>query len=186
MLPCLRLDISCPNARVIIIGGDAISYGRRPEQGANWRERMLAEVGSRLDLDRVTFVGWLPYEQYLAVLQISAAKRQGFGPVWKAIADAHASAYRKMPTPVLTRLVLEAVQHQAPKRAGTFRPKLRYAHQGGMNPPLVIVHGNSLEHVTDAYKRFLEGRIRDHFKLSGTPLRIEMRSSKNPFVERRG
>jgi hypothetical protein len=105
----------------------------------------------------------------------------GLGPVWKAIADAHASATRKMSTPVLTRLLLDAVEHQAPQRAGMFRPKLRYAHQGGMNPPIVVVHGNSLEHVTDAYKRFLEGRIRDHFKLTGTPLRIEMRSGKNPF-----
>ena len=98
--------------------------------------------------------------------------------------DAHASATVKMTTPVLTRLVHEAVEHQAPKRAGHFRPKLRYAHQGGMNPPVVVVHGNSLEHVTDAYKRFLEGRIRDHFKLTGTPLRIEMKSSRNPFDDK--
>ena len=89
-----------------------------------------------------------------------------------------------MPTPVLTRLVLEAVEHQAPKRAGHFRPKLRYAHQGGMNPPIVVVHGNSLEHVTDSYNRFLEGRIRAHFKLVGTPLRIEMKSSRNPFDDK--
>ncbi len=127
----------------------------------------------------------LPFLKFAPVLQISAAKRQGFGPVWKAIADAHASSTRKMPTPVLTRLLLEAVQHQSPKRAGAFRPKLRYAHQGGMNPPVVIIHGNSLEHVTDSYKRFLEGRIRAHFKLTGTPLRIELRSSKNPFADKR-
>jgi len=74
--------------------------------------------------------------------------------VWKAIADAHASATRKMSTPVLTRLLQEAVEHQQPKRSGMFRPKLRYAHQGGMNPPVIVVHGNSLEHVTDSYKRF--------------------------------
>ena len=74
--------------------------------------------------------------------------------------------------------------HQTPKRAGAFRPKLRYAHQGGMNPPLIVIHGNSLEHVTDVYKRYLEGRFRAHFKLVGTPLRIEMRSSRNPFAER--
>jgi GTP-binding protein len=86
-----------------------------------------------------------------------------------------------MPTPVLTRLLQEAVEHQAPRRAGMFRPKLRYAHQGGSNPPLIVVHGNSLEHVTDVYKRYLEGRIREHFKLVGTPLRIEMRSSRNPY-----
>ena len=123
----------------------------------------------------------LAFLKFAPVMNISAIKRQGLGPVWKAIADAHASATRKMPTPVLTRLLLEAVEHQTPPRAGMFRPKLRYAHQGGMNPPIVVVHGNSLEHVTDAYKRFLEGRIREHFKLTGTPLRIEMRSGKNPF-----
>ena len=123
----------------------------------------------------------LAFLKFAPVMNISAIKRQGLGPVWKAIADAHASATRKMPTPVLTRLLLEAVEHQTPQRAGMFRPKLRYAHQGGMNPPIVVVHGNSLEHVTDAYKRFLEGRIREHFKLTGTPLRIEMRSGKNPF-----
>ncbi len=127
----------------------------------------------------------LPFLKFAPVMQISAVKRQGFGPVWKSIADARASASRKMPTPVLTRLLLEAVQRQSPKRAGAFRPKLRYAHQGGMNPPVVIIHGNSLEHVTDVYKRYLEGRIRAHFKLTGTPLRIEMRSSKNPFVQKR-
>ena len=125
----------------------------------------------------------LPFLKFAPVLNISARKRQGFGPVWTAIADAHASATRKMPTPVLTRLLQEAVLHQTPKRAGAFRPKLRYAHQGGMKPPVIVIHGNSLEHVTDAYKRFLEGRFRAHFKLTGTPLRIEMRSSKNPFVE---
>jgi GTP-binding protein len=126
----------------------------------------------------------LPFLKFAPVLNVSAKKRQGFAPVWSAIAEAQASATRKMPTPVLTRLLLEAVQHQTPKRAGAFRPKLRYAHQGGMNPPVIVIHGNSLEHVTDAYKRFLEGRFRAHFKLTGTPLRIEMRSSKNPFVEK--
>ena len=123
----------------------------------------------------------LAFLKFAQVLPISALKRQGLAPLWKAIAAAHASATRKLPTPVLTRLLQEAVEHQAPKRAGMFRPKLRYAHQGGMNPPIVVVHGNALEHVTDAYKRYLEGRIRDHFKLVGTPMRIELKSSRNPF-----
>ncbi len=126
----------------------------------------------------------LAFLKFAPILNISAIKRQGLGPVWKAIADAHASATCKMSTPVLTRLLHEAVEHQTPKRAGMFRPKLRYAHQGGMNPPLIVIHGNSLEHVTDSYKRFLEGRFREHFKLVGTPLRIEMRSGKNPFDEK--
>ena len=126
----------------------------------------------------------LAFLKYATRLHISALKRQGLGPLWQAVADAHASAIKKMPTPVLTRLLLEAVEHQAPKRAGHFRPKLRYAHQGGMNPPIVVVHGNSLEHVTDSYKRFLEGRIRAHFKLVGTPLRIEIKTSRNPFDDK--
>jgi GTP-binding protein len=126
----------------------------------------------------------LAFLKFAPVLRISAIRRQGLGPVWQAIADAHASATRKMTTPVLTRLLLEAVTFQTPKRAGAFRPKLRYAHQGGMNPPVIVIHGNSLEHVTEVYKRFLEGRFREHFKLTGTPLRIEMRSSHNPFSDK--
>ncbi len=120
------------------------------------------------------------------MLPISAKKRQGLGAVWKSLLAAHASATVKMSTPVLTRLVHEAAEHQAPRREGRFRPKMRYAHQGGMNPPRVIIHGTALEHVTDSYKRFLEGRLRQHFKLTGTPIRIEMRSAKNPFDERGG
>jgi GTP-binding protein len=126
----------------------------------------------------------LAFLKFAPILHISAVRRQGLGPVWKAIADAHASANVKMPTPVLTRLLLEAVEHQAPKRTGVFRPKMRYAHQGGMNPPIIVIHGNSLDKVTDAYKRFLESRFREHFKLTGTPLRIEMRKGSNPFTDK--
>lgn len=126
----------------------------------------------------------LAFLKFAPLLHISAIKRQGIGPLWKAISDAWKAACRKMPTPVLTRLLQEAVQFQQPKRAGAFRPKLRYAHQGGQNPPVIVIHGNSLEHVTQAYKRFLEGRFREHFKLNGTPLRIEMKSSQNPFTDK--
>ncbi len=126
----------------------------------------------------------LPFLKFAALHLISAKKRQGLGPVWGSITQAYSAANRKMSTPILTRLLLEAVQFQAPKRSGMYRPKLRYAHQGGMNPPVIVVHGNSLEHVTDAYKRFLEGRFRKEFDLTGTPLRIEMKRSKNPFTDK--
>jgi GTP-binding protein len=126
----------------------------------------------------------LPFLKFAELHFISAQKRQGLAPLWISIAHAYKSAFVKMTTPVLTRLVQEAVQFQSPKRAGMFRPKMRYAHQGGMNPPVIVVHGNSLEHVTDAYKRFLEGRFRKEFKLVGTPLRIEMRTSKNPYADK--
>ena len=128
----------------------------------------------------------LAFLKFAPVLPISAKRRQGLGAVWKALLQAHASATVKMSTPVLTRLVREAAEHQAPRREGRFRPKMRYAHQGGMNPPRVIIHGTALDHVTDQYKRYLEGRLRDHFKLVGTPVRIEMRSASNPFLEREG
>ncbi|WP_041675282.1 ribosome biogenesis GTPase Der [Ramlibacter tataouinensis] len=137
------------------------------------REQLQRQIESRL-----------AFLKFAKLHFISARKRQGLGPVWQSIAEAHRSATVKMPTPVLTRLLLEAVQFQSPKRAGMFRPKLRYAHQGGMNPPVIVVHGNSLEHVTDAYKRFLEGRFRKEFNLVGTPLRIEMKTSKNPYADK--
>ena len=126
----------------------------------------------------------LVFLKFAEILHISALKRQGLGPLWAAISRAHESANRKMSTPVLTRLVHEAVEHQQPPRSGRFRPKLRYAHQGGMNPPVVVIHGSSLDHVSDSYRRYLEGRIRAHFKLVGTPLRIEFRSAHNPFTSK--
>jgi GTP-binding protein len=124
----------------------------------------------------------LPFLKFASLHLISAQKRQGLGPLWASIVQAHKAAHCKMSTPVLTRLLLEAVQFQSPKRAGLYRPKLRYAHQGGMNPPVIVIHGNSLEHVTDTYKRFLEGRFRKEFDLVGTPLRIELKTSSNPFT----
>jgi GTP-binding protein len=137
------------------------------------REQLRRQLESRL-----------PFLKFAELHFISAKKRQGIGPLWGSIIQAYKSAMVKMTTPVLTRLLLEAVQFQQPKRTGMFRPKMRYAHQGGMNPPVIVVHGNSLEHVTDAYKRFLEGRFRKEFNLVGTPLRVEMRTSKNPYADK--
>mgnify|MGYP001810491570 FL=1 len=125
----------------------------------------------------------LVFLKFASMHLISAKKRQGLAPVWKSIAQAHASAMRKMPTPVLTRLLAEAVAFQAPPRSGGGRPKMRYAHQGGMNPPVIVVHGNALDRVPDAYTRFLEGRFRKAFDLVGTPMRIEYRTADNPFKD---
>jgi len=80
--------------------------------------------------------------------------------------------------------VMDVIHIQMNHPKGPIRPKLRYAHQGGMNPPIIVIHGNSLEHVTDAYKRFLEGRFRKAFSLEGTPLRIEMKTSHNPYSDK--
>ncbi len=123
----------------------------------------------------------LAFLKFAPLHTISARKRQGIQALWKSIARAYESAMVKMPTPVLTRLLQEAVAFQAPPKNGMFRPKLRYAHQGGQNPPVIVIHGNSLEHVGDAYRRYLEARFRKAFDLVGTPLRIEFKTQDNPY-----
>jgi GTP-binding protein len=163
------------------IGGYILESGRAVVVAINkWdaidsyqRERLERSIESRL-----------AFLKFATIVRISAKKRQGLGPLWKGLAEAWTSAMRKMSTPVLTRLIQEAVQFQQPQRVGAFRPKLRYAHQGGQNPPIVVIHGNGVDGVTDAYRRYLEGRIRTHFRLAGTPLRIELRGSDNPFDDR--
>ena len=160
------------------IAGYILESGRAVVLAINKWDAVDAYQRETLARSVETRLGFL---KFAAIHYISAIKRQGLGPVWKSIAQAHASANRKMSTPVLTRLLLEAVQFQQPQRVGVFRPKLRYAHQGGMNPPIIIVHGNSLEHVSESYKRYLEGRFRKEFDLTGTPMRIQMKTSTNPF-----
>ena len=160
------------------IAGYILESGRAVVLAINKSDAVDSYQRELLERSIETRLGFL---KFAAIHRISATKRQGLGPVWKSIVQAHASANRKMSTPVLTRLLLEAVQFQQPQRSGIFRPKMRYAHQGGMNPPIIIVHGNSLEHVTESYKRFLEGRFRKEFDLVGTPLRIQMKTSQNPF-----
>jgi GTP-binding protein len=114
---------------------------------------------------------------------ISALKGTGINHLMNAIDKAYASATAKLSTPRLTRALQEAVEKQEPKRKGSTRPKMRYAHQGGQNPPIIVIHGNALDGITDPYKRYLEKHFRDTFDLVGTPLRIELRSGKNPFAK---
>jgi GTP-binding protein len=124
----------------------------------------------------------LPFLKFAPICYISALKGQGMKPLWHAITKAKNAAFYAMSTPKLTRLLHQSVQFQAPKRVGILRPKLRYAHQGGTNPPIVVIHGSGLEHISRAYTRYLEGRFRQAFDLVGTPLRIIFKSAKNPYV----
>ena len=114
---------------------------------------------------------------------ISALRGQGVNAVMRSVKSAHAAAFCKLSTPKLTRVLQDAVAQQPPPRKGIFRPKMRYAHQGGQNPPRIIVHGNALDAISSPYRRFLESRFRDAFELAGTPLRIEFKSSHNPYVD---
>jgi len=116
---------------------------------------------------------------------ISALNGTGVDALLKSVNQAYTAAMAKLPTPQLTRVLEEAIQKQQPPRSGSFRPKMRYAHQGGSNPPLIIIHGSALDKIPDSYTRYLEKTFCDAFKLQGTPLRIEYKSGKNPFAEKK-
>ena len=114
---------------------------------------------------------------------VSALKGLGLSAVFRSVDAAYRAATADLSTPRLTRTLIDAVARQSPPRNGIFRPKLRYAHQGGRNPPVVVVHGNALDKVPDSYKRYLERVFREVFKLQGTPLRIQFNVSENPYAE---
>ncbi len=116
---------------------------------------------------------------------ISAREGRGIAGVLASVDAAYRAAMTKLPTPRLTRALIAAVAKQAPPRSGLSRPKLRYAHQGGSNPPIVVVHGSALSAVSGSYRRYLEADFRRVFRLEGTPLRIEFKSGRNPFVDGR-
>jgi len=115
---------------------------------------------------------------------VSAIKGQGVASLLQSVDKAYAAAMVKLATPKLTRVLLDAVRKQAPPRHGNVRPKLRYAHQGGSNPPIIVIHGNALEHVPPAYVRYLEHTYMEAFRLQGTPLRIQFKSGKNPYIDK--
>jgi GTP-binding protein len=131
-----------------------------------------------------TEVAWkLGFLDFAESLEISAKQGKGLPLLMRAVDGAYAAAMARMPTPKLTRAVAAAVERQAPPKRGQFRPKLRYAHQGGINPPRIIIHGSALDHVPQSYKRYLEGFLRNAFKLQGTPMRVEFRTGRNPYVK---
>ena len=133
----------------------------------------------RLDLDR-----HFQFLRYARVHFISALKGTGVGALMRSVDEAYAAAMRRLPTPRLTRALAEAVERQQPPRRGPVRPKMRYAHQGGQNPPVIVVHGNALDAIPESYRRYLESWMRKTFGLEGTPLRIEFRTGANPYVDR--
>ena len=116
---------------------------------------------------------------------ISAKENVGLDALFKSVDSAYAAAMAKLSTPRLTRVLADAVARQAPPRHGLFRPKPRYAHQGGSNPPVIVVHGSAVDHIGDSYRRYLENTFREAFKLQGTPLRIQFVAGHNPYAEKK-
>ena len=164
------------------IAGYVLESGRALVVAINKWDALDSYERSRIDeeLDhKLHFLNWARQ------IHISALKRNGLNHLMKAVSDAHAAAFAKLSTPKLTRALIEAVERQSPPRVKGVRPKLRYAHQGGQNPPVVVIHGNSLQVVPDNYKRYLESWFREKFNLAGTPLRIEFKINRNPYVEKK-
>jgi len=141
--------------------------------GKEQRARMKAELQWKL--------GFLGFAE---MHTISAREGKGLGPLMRSVDAAYAAAMARLSTPKLTRALIAAVEKQAPPKRGPIRPKLRYAHQGGVNPPRVIIHGNALDRVPDSYQRYLESFFREKFGLAGTPLRIEFRTGRNPYARK--
>lgn len=172
-----RAEISDQDAH---IAGFVLETGRALVVAINKWDGTDRDQRERIQRD---FERKLRFLSFARMHTISALKGQGVKMLLKSVNAAHAAAFAKLSTPRLTRTLHAAVEQQPPPRKGIFRPKMRYAHQGGQNPPLIVIHGNALDAVPESYRRYLETRFRETFGLAGTPLRIEFKSSHNPYVQ---
>ena len=170
-------DISEQDAH---IAGFILESGRALVVGINKWDGLTSDRRDEIKIDLDRKLSFLSFAKFHF---ISALKASGIAQMMKSVDAAYAAATANLPTPRLTRALEEAVEHQQPRRKGSIRPKLRYAHQGGQNPPVIVIHGNALEAIDANYKRYLEKHFRETFSLVGTPLRIELRSGKNPFAK---
>jgi GTP-binding protein len=163
------------------VAGYILEKGRAVVVAVNKWDAATSEQRDRIKIELGWKVGFLSFAK---TLYVSAQNKKGLGDIMTAVDKAYVAALIKLPTPKLTRALIAAVEKQQPPRRGAGRPKLRYAHQGGQNPPTIIIHGNQLDHVPDTYKRYLEGVFRTKFALEGTPMRIEFRTGRNPYAGR--
>jgi len=162
------------------LAGHVLEAGRAVVIGINKWDAVAKEQRDQVKRDLDRKMAFLAFAQFHFM---SALEGKGVGPLLKSVDKAFAAAMSKLPTPRLTRTLQLAVERQQPPRAGLVRPKLRYAHQGGVNPPLIIIHGTALHHVPDAYRRYLEHFFSDAFQLRGTPLRIQFKVGANPYAD---
>jgi GTP-binding protein len=127
----------------------------------------------------------LPFLEFAQTVFISARHGTGVGELLPLVQQAYAAAMRELPTPELTRILERAVlEHQPPLTRGR-RIKLRYAHQGGRNPPVIVIHGNQAERVPRSYQRYLVNTFRSALNLRGTPVRVEFKTGSNPYQGRK-
>ena len=162
--------------------GHCIEAGRGLVIGVNKWDGLAPDARERLrtELDRR-----LQFADYADTHFISALHGTGVGHLYRSIDAAHRSATRKLNTNQLTRILEDAVASHAPPIVNGRRIRLRYAHAGGRNPPLIVIHGTQTDRIPSSYQRFLENVFTRELRLVGTPLRIEFRSGENPYASRR-
>lgn len=162
------------------LAGFVLETGRALVVAVNKWDGLSAEQRDDVKRDIGRKLAFLDFARFN---YISALKGKGLENLLKDVEAAHAAAFIKLSTPKLTRVLEMAVEQHAPPKNGLFRPKPRYAHQGGKNPPVIILHGNALEGLRDDYKRYLESSFRKAFNLQGTPLRIQIKEggASNPY-----
>ena len=125
----------------------------------------------------------LPFVNFAEKVFISALKGSGLNTLMTSVLKAYQSSSKKFTTPQINNVLANAIQTHQPKIIRGIRPKLKFAHQGGLNPPTIIIHGNHVTDIRKDYIRYLEAFFRKAFELVGTPLRIELKSGKNPYQE---
>ncbi|MCC5791818.1 MAG: ribosome biogenesis GTPase Der [Legionellaceae bacterium] len=139
-----------------------------------WKDRIRTELDRRLQ-----------FAKFAKTRYISALHGSGVGTLYPLIQDAYAAANQSFSTPRLTRLLEDIVaQHQPPLVNGR-RVKLRYAHGGGQNPPIIVIHGNQLDALPQSYKRYLNNAFVEHLNIAGTPLLLEFKTGDNPYKDKR-
>lgn len=173
-----RQDIADQDAH---IAGFILESGRALVVAVNKWDGLDSYVRERIKQDVARKLQFLSFAN---LHFISAREGQGIGGMMKSVGEAYGAATAKLSTPRITRALMDAVSRQQPPRAGVSRPKMRYAHQGGTNPPIIVVHGNALQQIPDSYKRYLEGYFRETFKLKGTPLRVQFKHGANPYADK--
>jgi GTP-binding protein len=162
------------------LAGHILEAGRALVVGVNKWDAADAQRRAEVKRDLERKLGFLAFARQH---YISARDGRGIDALMRSVGEAYAAAMARLPTPRLTRTLQLAVERQQPPRAGTVRPKMRYAHQGGVNPPLVIVHGSALGRVSESYRRYLERFFAEAFQLRGTPLRIQFKTGVNPYAD---
>jgi GTP-binding protein len=157
-----------------------LEAGRAVVVAVNKWEALGSAARAKLKRELERKLGFLDFAE---LHMISALDGRGVAGLIKAVERAYAATTVRLGTPRLTRALQEAVAAQPPPRSGLVRPKLRYAHQGGINPPLVVIHGSALAAVPRGYRRYLEHFLRRAFQLQGAPLRIQFKSGTNPYAD---